>query len=58
MAKSKNGPQDQSELRLTRDNLCGPYQRSIAPHYFERQTCQRLEMTVSNAVRFTTTIEW
>ena len=59
MAKSKNGPLSSIRIETNGEIIyAGLIQRSIAPHYFERQTCQRLEMTVSNAVRFTTTIEW
>ena len=59
MAKSRNGPLRSIRIETNGEIIgAGLIQRSIAPHCFERQTCQRLEMTVSNVVRFTTTIEW
>ena len=59
MARSKDGLLSSIRIETTGTiTSAGLIQRSIAPHYFERLTCQRLEMAVSNAARFTTIIEW
>ena len=56
---SDGGPLKSMMIKTTGHMIdAGLVQRQVAPHYLERRSCQRLEITVSKAATLTTRIEW